>query len=283
MRLQVDDDIQVAGRTAVHAGLALARQPDAVVLIDAGRNLDRQRLVLLDAPGAAARRARIGNDLAACRGTCGHVCWIEKNPCDTRTSPWPLQVGQCLGLRAGLGAAAVAGLAFLHRRDADLRLGAARGLLERRARGCSAGRRRDRRRCRDRPRCCRRRSRRRCRRTRRRNRRSPRPPRAPARRARRRVDAGVAELVVGGALLRVGQDFVRFLRLLELFLGALVVRIAIRVMLHRELAIGLLDVLFRCVAVEAQHRVVVAFFCHIQLRNRARSGSQTKTRRLNVQ
>src|SRR4029077_1593698 len=36
-----------------------------------------------------------------------------------------------LGLSARLGAAAVAGCAFLHRRNADLRFGAARGLLER--------------------------------------------------------------------------------------------------------------------------------------------------------
>src|SRR6185295_19231489 len=48
------------------------------------------------------------------------------------------------------------------------------------------------------------------------------------------VDAGVAELVVGRALLRVRQDLVRFLGLLEAFLGALF-RIAIRMVLHREL------------------------------------------------
>ena len=55
VRLQVDDDVEVAGRSAVEAGLAFAGQADAIVLVDARGNLDRQRLVLLDAPGAAGR------------------------------------------------------------------------------------------------------------------------------------------------------------------------------------------------------------------------------------
>ena len=32
----------------------------------------------------------------------GQVCWIEKKPCDTRTSPRPSQVGQVLGCVPGL-------------------------------------------------------------------------------------------------------------------------------------------------------------------------------------
>ena len=46
-------------------------------------------------------------------------------------------------------------------------------------------------------------------------------PRARRAEARRRIDAGMAELVVGGALLGVGEDLVGFLRLLEFLLGAL--------------------------------------------------------------
>ena len=56
----------------------------------------------------------------------------------------------------------------------------------------------------------------------------------------------------------VGQDLVGFLGFLEFVLGALVVRIAVRMVLHRELAIRLLDVVFGCVAIDAEHRVVVA-------------------------
>ncbi len=82
--------------------------------------------------------------------------------------------------------------------------------------------------------------------------------------SRGRVDARVAELVVRRALLRVGEDLVGFLRLLELVLvtGTLVVRIAVRMVLHRELPVGLLQVLVGGIAIEPQHRVVVALVRH---------------------
>jgi len=32
----------------------------------------------------------------------GHVCWIEKKPCCTRTEPWPPQLWQVFGLVPGL-------------------------------------------------------------------------------------------------------------------------------------------------------------------------------------
>src|SRR3970282_1527447 len=64
MRLDVDHHIKIAGRTAVDARLAFAREPDAIALVHACGNLHRQRLVLLDAPRAAAVGAGGGNDLA---------------------------------------------------------------------------------------------------------------------------------------------------------------------------------------------------------------------------
>ena len=70
-------------------------------------------------------------------------------------------------------------------------------------------------------------------------------------RRRRGVDAGVAVLVVGRALLRVGQDLVGFLRFLEVLLGIRVIRIAVRMPFHGELAVRLLDVLFGRVPVYA--------------------------------
>src|SRR6185503_20358592 len=72
------------------------------------------------------------------------------------------------------------------------------------------------------------------------------------------VDAGVAELVVGRALARVGQHLIGFLALLEFLLGLLVAGVAVRVVLHRHAAIGLLDLVLGGVAVDAQHRVIVA-------------------------
>src|SRR5512134_378172 len=55
---QVDDDVEVAGRTAVDARFTLAGEPNAVALVDTRRNLDRQRLLNLDAALAVALAAR---------------------------------------------------------------------------------------------------------------------------------------------------------------------------------------------------------------------------------
>ena len=68
---------------------------------------------------------------------------------------------------------------------------------------------------------------------------------------------GMAEPIVGGALVLVGQDLVRFLGFLEVRLGLRIARIAIGMMLHREASIRLLDVGFRGVARDAEYFVVV--------------------------
>ena len=200
-------------------------------------------------PGAVARGAGVGDDLAVAVARRARLLDREEA---LRHPHLAAAVARraLLGLRSGLGAAAVAGLARLHASGCGSSPRCRAPHPPARARGCSAGRRRDRRRCRAR-RAARRRSRRRCRRRRRRSRRSPRvrPPRAAAR---RRIDAGVAELVVGGALPGVGEHLVGFLGLLELLLGALVVRVAVGMVLHRELPVGLLDVLLGSVAIDAR-------------------------------
>src|SRR5690606_3068789 len=63
--LDVDLHIQIARRPAVGTRLAIARRADAHAIVDAGRDLHFERLVALDASGAAAGRARLGDDLAA--------------------------------------------------------------------------------------------------------------------------------------------------------------------------------------------------------------------------
>ena len=60
----------------------------------------------------------------------------------------------------------------------------------------------------------------------------------------RELTPGVAEAVVQAALLGVGEDRVRLRRFLEFVLGRLVARIAIRVVLHRQLAVRALDLDF---------------------------------------
>ena len=67
----------------------------------------------------------------------------------------------------------------------------------------------------------------------------PKPPGAPV----AAVECGVAELVVGRALLRVLQDLVGLVQLLELLLGGLVAGIAVGVAVLGEPAERRLDVL----------------------------------------
>ena len=55
------------------------------------------------------------------------------------------------------------------------------------------------------------------------------------------LHAGVAEAIVEAALLGVGENRVRLGALLEFLFGELVARIAIRVELHRQLAVRALD------------------------------------------
>ena len=73
------------------------------------------------------------------------------------------------------------------------------------------------------------------------------------------VESAVAELVVGGTFLIVLEDVVSLVDLLELLLGGVVVGIAIGVVLHRELAVGLLDCVRVGVPRHAQQVVVVRF------------------------
>ena len=75
----------------------------------------------------------------------------------------------------------------------------------------------------------------------------------------RRIDTGMTELVVGGAFLRVRQNLVGLFRFLELGLGGLVARIAVGVELHGKPPVGLLDLGLRRVARDPERFVVVPF------------------------
>jgi hypothetical protein len=242
---------------AVQADLTFAAQADAIVMIDARGNLYRQRLLLLDASSAAAGRARLGNDLAGAVALRTGLLDREKS---LRHANLALSVAgrTGLGLRARLGPRPVAGRAILHRRNAYLCLGSARGFLERELEvvaqvGAAI------------------------------NAVAATAPAAPAenfaediaksigkpaealgtRTARprgaetgRRIDAGMAVLVVRRAFPRVAKDLVRLLGFLEFIFGALV-GIAIRMVFHREPPIRLLDVVFGRVAIDTERRVIV--------------------------
>ena len=79
-----------------------------------------------------------------------------------------------------------------------------------------------------------------------------------------RLGAVVAELVVLRPLLGVGQHLVGLVDLLELLLGGLVAGVHVRVVLLRQLAIGLLDGRLVRALLEAKDLVVVSFVSHYQ-------------------
>ena len=69
----------------------------------------------------------------------------------------------------------------------------------------------------------------------------------------------MAVSIVGRALLRIGKNAVGFRRFLELLLRRMVARIAVRMILHRQLAVGALQFLLARAAVNAEHFVIIAF------------------------
>src|SRR5688572_13570252 len=68
-----------------------------------------------------------------------------------------------------------------------------------------------------------------------------------------------AELVVGGALLRILQDLISLARVLELGFGVRFL-VHVRMIGARQLAVGALDVVLAGVAVDAEDFVVVLIF-----------------------
>jgi hypothetical protein len=72
-------------------------------------------------------------------------------------------------------------------------------------------------------------------------------------------EGGVAHAVIGCALVLVGQDGIGLADFLELGLGLRIARILVRVILHRQLAIGALQRLFVCRTVDTECLVIVAF------------------------
>ena len=210
-----DLDVEISSGAAVPPGLSFAGQADAVAVVDTGRHLDRQRLLRRRRPWP--RQPLQGSVITWPRPwQRGQVCCTAKNPCCIRTWPAPRQVSQVDRLRALSRARSLALVALGQRRELDVGGGAEHGLLEierelitQVGAAVDAG--------------------------------AVAPPAAEdvaedlaedvaegvprieaLASATRSIDAGVAKLVVGGALLRVGQDFVGLLDLLETALGLVV-------------------------------------------------------------
>ena len=73
------------------------------------------------------------------------------------------------------------------------------------------------------------------------------------------VDTGMAELVVGGPLLLVGEHFVGLFGLLELGHRFLVIRVAVRMVFHCQAAVGFFQILLAGVLGGPQHFVIISF------------------------
>ncbi len=77
------------------------------------------------------------------------------------------------------------------------------------------------------------------------------------------LEGGMTEAVVGRALLLVLEDVVGFVDLFELVLAGRVARIAVRMILHSELAVGLLEGLGIGIAADPEQFVKILLTCHV--------------------
>src|ERR1700733_236057 len=122
-------DIQVAGRAAVAARLALAVQANPIAGIDPPGHFDGQRLLLPDPPLAEAAIAGIGNDFAAAFAARTGLLDGE----DRLLHPdLALAIAGVAGFRGGplRGARALAGFALSHGGDVNVGVGAEHRLLQ---------------------------------------------------------------------------------------------------------------------------------------------------------
>src|SRR5690606_32754434 len=72
-----------------------------------------------------------------------------------------------------------------------------------------------------------------------------------------RIDASMAVLVERRALAGVRQHFVGLVGLLELVFRLLIARVAVRVVLHRQTAVSLLEVRFAGAALDTQDLIII--------------------------
>src|SRR5690606_23800232 len=72
-------------------------------------------------------------------------------------------------------------------------------------------------------------------------------------------DAGMAEAVVGSALVGLREDLVSLFDFLELRFGVGVARVAVRVIFHGQAPVRLFEIGLSCVSADTQDFVVIAF------------------------
>ena len=130
VRLDRNEDVEIARRAAAQARFALIGEADAGAVLDALGDIDRELAVLLAAALATAIGAGVLEDLAAALADRAGALDGEKA---LRRAHLAVARAMLAGRHAGagLGAAAIAGLAGDERRHVDLDGAAEKGFLER--------------------------------------------------------------------------------------------------------------------------------------------------------
>src|SRR5450830_980352 len=259
VRLDVDFHIQVTGRAAIRTRFAVAGRADAHAIVDTDRYFDFQRLVALDTACAAARRTRIGDDLAAAMAFRASLLDAEETLLHAHLAVAAARTAS--GRRgAWLGAAAVASIALVPARYADGGVEAVSSLLQRnfqviaqvsatvhlwtRIAAASTATAKDV--AKDIAKAVGKTA----------------ATKAATATAHVRVHACMTITVVCIALFRIGQHFVGFFDFLELFFRFLTVRIAVRMVLHRQFAVSLFDLFFRSIFCDTECLVKITL-CHV--------------------
>src|SRR5262249_54400050 len=130
MLLHVDDNIQVARRSATGAGLALSAQAQALSSSDAGRDLHSQLALILDVARPTAGRARRADDRSRPAALPARPRDGEKPLLISQlAAPMTLRAGRRLGARRRAGA--LARLARLVARNLNRRFDAPCRFVER--------------------------------------------------------------------------------------------------------------------------------------------------------
>jgi len=117
--LEADFDVQITWRATVGAWLAVAGATNAHAAVDATRDLDFQCLLFLDLALAMAGNAGLRDDLADATASRAGLLHAEK-PLAHLHRAGAATSAAGLGLRARLGAAALAGVATFPTGDTNL-------------------------------------------------------------------------------------------------------------------------------------------------------------------
>ncbi|MCY1424129.1 hypothetical protein D9M71_398650 [compost metagenome] len=242
----------------MRTGFTLTGQTDTITRINTGRHLDRKGLVLFDTTFAVAGTARISNDLALAMATRAGLLNREEALLHAHlTNTTTGRAGR--RRRALLGPGAVTRLAVDQCRHTDIDRGTTHrffqvqlqgvaqvaATLGTTARATAAAAEEVAEHVTE-------------------NIGEVRATKAGTAATHARIDTGMTVLIIGGALAGIGEHFVSLVGFLEFLFRLFVIRVTVRVMLHRQAAIGLLQVRFTGAALNSQNFVIVTL-CHKSL------------------